>query len=110
MVPLAVCTSASRMNRQRLPASTAPQEALPQVPTSVPRLEHQRDNLPSSEVAEYDITQRLLDTERPDPRVDTAEGTPTQIVSNRRVDDDVPSVTLVEQTEYRGGQRYLAPS
>jgi hypothetical protein len=79
-----------RMGQRRLSASIAPREELPRVPSGVQRFHHQRDDLPDSEVAEYDNTQSLLNPGRPGQRVvDTSEGFQTQIVSNKReIGDD----------------------
>lgn len=81
----------SGLSRNRLPASTPPRAALPDIPSGVRRIEYQRDDLPGSEVAEYDNTQSLLRTGRPDPHTETPERIPPQTVSNERVGDDVPS-------------------
>jgi hypothetical protein len=79
-----------RMNRHRLPAGTAPRAGLPRVPAGVLPYQYQQHDIPSSEVAEYDNTQGLLNVEHPGPRTDMSEGFQTQMVSNRRECADVP--------------------
>ena len=73
-----------RLNRRQVPAGEAPRAALPAPPGDTKPLQYQKTNNLSSEVAEYDDTQSLLNFGRYDPHASMAEDFKTQVLRSRR--------------------------
>ena len=77
-----------RINRRQVSAGRAPAEGLPRVPSGIPRYQHQQHDFPSSEVAEYDNTQSVLNVPHFSRRPAVGGGCKTQNVRSRRESDN----------------------
>lgn len=73
-----------RINRHQPSAGEVPREGLPRIPPGVQSRQYQRDEVLSSEGAQYDNTQSLLNVGRFGLYADVAGDLQTQILRNRR--------------------------